>query len=249
MKKFKPIILISFALLVSSCLTAQVERIDSLSYEDNSTDFKKRDRLTFGLGNDIWLDAPSNVDIRNFNQSFFLSGMFDHRLGESPLTVGAGLGFQFNNLYSDGFLIENSVSKKTGFSEIPDSLNYSRNKISTSYIELPLEFRLRLGSEQQITIAAGFKVGYLISSHKKYKGDNYLTQSFSTQDQVKIKEYSIEDLTQLRYTVTGRIGFKSFSFFAHYNLSPLFQKGELVNNNNEPADMYLITAGISFSPF
>ncbi|MCF8331646.1 MAG: PorT family protein [Bacteroidales bacterium] len=251
MKSLKVILIALSILSLLGSLNAQDIEIASEEEDDKEQSMSKKGRFMIGMGNDIWMDAPGNVNIRNYNPSFVFSFMFDSQLGKSPLTFGAGLGLQSNNLYSDGFIFENQVQHKTAFNPIPDSLNYDKNKISTTYLELPVELRLRLGKEKEMTISAGFKVGYLINSHTKYKGENYLETPQTQNDKVKIKEHNISDLNKLRYTATGRIGYKSFSLFAHYNLTPLFEEDQLIDlsNNEKPSNMYLITAGIIFSPF
>lgn len=251
MKSLRSIFIILSILAMLGSLNAQDTEIAVEEQDETEESMKKKSRYMIGMGNDIWMDAPGNVDIRNYSPSFVFSLMFDSQLGKSPLTFGAGLGLQSNNLYSDAFIFENHVQQKTAFNPIPDSLSYDKNKISTTYLELPVELRLRLGKEKEMTVAAGFKVGYLINSHTKYKGENYLENPQTNNDKVKIKEHNINDLNKLRYTVTGRIGYKSFSVFAHYNLNPLFEEDQLVDlsNNAEPTNMYLITAGIIFSPF
>ncbi len=229
---------------------AQVKRIDTLVYESEK-EMKVTDHLMIGMGNDIWLDAPANVDIRGYNPSFVMSAMFDSRFGESRITFGAGLGLQSNNLYSNSFLVENNMNGKRAFAPIPDSIDYSKNKINVTYLELPVELRLRMGAEYDYTFAIGFKVGYLIGSHIKFKGEDYLGgNSISSDNKVKIKEHNISDLTKLRYTATARFAYKRISVFAHYNLVPLFEENELVNQQTgETTDMYLVTAGLMLSLF
>ncbi|MCF8219005.1 MAG: PorT family protein [Bacteroidales bacterium] len=243
------LILISFVFISGGLVTAQgVSMGTDTTKADDNEKMAKKERYMFGMGNDFWLDAPGNADIRNYNPSFVVSFMFDHPFGTSPLSFAAGLGLQSNNLYSDAFIQENDINQKSKFKAIPDSLDYSKNKISTTYLELPVELRLRMLEDNDLTIAAGFKVGYLINSHTKYKGDNYLNTGTSNSE-LKIKEHNIPNLVDLRYTATARIAYKNFSLFAHYNLTPLFEEDKLVDNSGDPNNMYLITTGLLFSPF
>lgn len=241
-------ILIFLLFISTGILTAQVDMGTDTTKSGDEEKMDKKEQYMIGMGNDIWMDAPSNVDIRNYNPSFVVSFMFDHPFGTSPLSFGAGIGLQSNNLYSDAFIEENDINQKSKFSAIPDSLNYHKNKISTTYLELPVELRLRFLEDKDLTVAAGFKVGYLINSHTKYKGDNYLNRG-SSNSEIKIKEHNLPNLVDLRYTATARIAYKNFSLFAHYNLTPLFEEDKLVDNSGDPNNMYLITTGILFSPF
>ncbi|MFO8054085.1 MAG: porin family protein [Bacteroidales bacterium] len=244
-------ILTGLTLLLSANLSSAQVRVDTLNYEDTTIVMDAAEHLIIGMGNDIWMDAPDNGDIRAYNPSFVFSALYDVPLGNSRLSFASGLGLQSNNLYNGAFIRESdSITGKMQFTDIADSLDHSKYKLSTTYLEIPVEFRLRLGEDHQFTIAAGFKAGYVINSHTKYKGKPMTSsRAFTNNDKVKIKEHNIPALNDLRYTVTGRIAYKKWSLFAHYNLTPLFEEGKLVNSSGKAKDMYLITAGFLFTAF
>lgn len=242
MKIKQSILFIALFLISTFSLQAQEDTIinnPDVSYQ----------HFQIGMGNDIWMDAPDNNDIRPYNPSFVFSLSQVFHKENSPLGLSLGLGLQSNNLYNESFLVENQDLNKSMFSPIPDTLSFSKNKINTNYLELPVEIQLYLGKERKLIIAVGFKAGYLINSHTKYKGDDYLTHNFTSDDVVKIKKHNQRDLNNFRYTVTGRLGHGIFSIFGHYNLVPMFEEGKLVDQNDKPYEMSLLTVGLILTPF
>lgn len=213
---------------------------------------KRSDMLMLAWGNDIWLDTPDDIDVRGYNPSFLFSGMYDIPLGYSRFSLAAGLGFQSNNLYNtDGYVSANDHSGKMTFKHFPDSVNLSKNKLNATYLEFPFELRLRMGEHQNSTLALGFKVGYLIHSKSKYKGDNFRWSEFPEKEEVKIKEYNIPGLNKLKYAATIRLTSNEtkYGIFAEYNLSSLFEKDKLMDSSGNEVNMSLITAGLIISVF
>ena len=225
---------------------------DSTNSQDSKEKVKQREMLMIAWGNDIWLETPNDLNIRGYNPSFFMSGMYDMPLGYSRFSIAAGLGLQSNSLYNtDGYISPYDHTDKVTFKNFPDSVNVSKYKLSTTYLELPVELRLRLGEHHNGTLAIGFKLGYLIQSKSKYKGDNYRWSEFPANEEVKIKEYNIPGLNKFKYAATIRLTSNEtrFGVFAEYNLNPLFEKGKLVDQAGNAYNMSLITAGLILSNF
>lgn len=240
--------ILAVLLFLPATLSSQVHKTDTIS-EDELQSFDNKVHFLIGLGNDFVQDIPEGTNVRNYNPSFVTSIMLDMPIGNSPLSFGAGLGLQTHNIHSNAKISE-KANGNTEFEPLHDSLNYSKNKLSLSYLELPVELRLRLGADNSYTLALGFKAGYLIESHIKYKGDNYLENNVTTKNkEVKIKEYSIPNVNKFRYTATARIGLKNITLFGHYNLKPVFEKNTLVSseNGNSSSNVTAITAGLLLS--
>lgn len=223
---------------------------DSIIPESNKEKVKQSDRFMIAWGNDIWLDTPEDVNVRAYSPSFSFSGMYDMPLGYSRFSIAVGLGIQSNNLYNvDAYISACDYSEKMTFTAFPDSINVSRYKLNATYLELPFELRWRLGENDNSILAVGFKTGYLIHSKSKYKGDNYRWGEFSTNEEIKIKEYIIPGLNNFIYAATLRITSEEagLGIFAEYNLKPLFEKGKLVDQNGNTFNMSLITTGLILS--
>lgn len=202
--------------------------------------------LLVGLGNDIWLNNPENVNIRIFSPSLNFAIMYDRPFAYTRFSLAIGLGMQSNNLYADSYLAKHKNAKKMTFYSFPDSINVSKYKINTSYFELPIELRLRLGKYHSGILAVGFKFGYLIHSHTKYKGDNYKWRGFQSKEKIKRKEYNIPNLRKFRSAVTMRItsNERNIGLWGQYNLNPLFKGNKLLDKNKNIFDLSLLTIGM-----
>ena len=64
-----------------------------------------------------------------------------------------------------------------------------------------------------------------------------------------LKDKQNFNLNRVRYGLLGRLGFGAFSMFCYYNLSPLFEKGNGIQTDNESNDFNTLTFGLSVSNF
>lgn len=201
-----------------------------------------RDRLVAEINWNWLLDAPEELNLRPQSRGFNIYGYYDIKLGGDKVGFAPGLGVATANYYHEAiFSIGDST---TGIVPIPDSLEFKKNKLSLTYLELPVElrFRTKLNAKgNRFKFAAGFKAGYLIGSHTKYRGDDYGVFN-DGQDEIKLKRHGIENLSKFRYGVTARIGYGVFNLHVYYGLSNLFEA------DKGPAGTPL-EVGISFNAF
>jgi hypothetical protein len=91
---------------------------------------------------------------------------------------------------------------------------------------------------RSFSVALGGRVGILTDAFTKVRfKDNGET--------VKIKDKSNHGINPFRYGIYTRIGVGGFSWFAFYNLSPMFEKGK----GPLGRDMNSLTVGISINGF
>jgi len=204
---------------------------------DEST--RKKFSIVFDLFTDIWAKVPDNVDVRTINQGVNVMGLYDYRINQSDFSFAFGAGLGSHNFYSDAFAEVDSVgnSNLIKISTLYPGTDYKRNKISFSYIDIPLEFRYRTKTEFRASL--GFKFGFLVNSHTKYIGDDYI---FNTNDQIQVKFKNVPNITKVRYGFSARFGWKFINITGFYSLSGLFQDGK-------GPDLYPISVGISLMPF
>jgi hypothetical protein len=206
---------------------------------------KKGKSQSFGaaadLYTDIWMDAPDDIELRLIHQGISLGGMFQSQLGESPFSIAVGAMISTHNLYSNASLDLDTAGNSL-FSALPEKdisgkdLDYDRNKLSLAYLDFPLEFRLKTDSE--IRVALGFKAGFNINSHTKYKGDNPL----DAESKMKVKYADLPNIENYRYGLVFRLGYKAVNLFGFYSLSPVFTEGK------GPA-VYPFSVGVSLRPY
>ncbi len=119
----------------------------------------------------------------------------------------------------------------------PETLPYKRYKLNTAYVEAPFEIRYFSNKENRnkgLKIAAGLKVGTLLSAHTKGK---YTLNNKPIIEKVSTKRY----LESWRYAATLRVGYGNFSVFGSYNLGGMYKV------NSGPEEIRAVSIGICLS--
>ena len=104
-----------------------------------------------------------------------------------------------------GFTIENNV-------------NYQKNKLFSSYLNLPVTLRFETNPKHpkhSFSLAVGGYAGILIGAHTKTKKD----------DGDINKLHDDYNLNKIHYGLTARIGYSWFNIYATYSMTPLFNSG------------------------
>lgn len=220
------------AIIVLLCL-------EGFSQEVNESTRKKFSTV-FDVYTDIWMNVPDSIDNRLINQGINFAGLYDYRIGKSNFSFAFGAGVSCQNFYSDGMVEVDSlgVTQLRPFSSLYPDESYKRTKITATYLDIPLEFRLR--TKKEIRASLGFKFGFLLESHTKFKGDDILDTGYS--DQVIYKVKDVANIENFRYGVTARFGWKFINLTGFYSLTNLFEK-------DKGPEMYPISIGISLMPF
>lgn len=100
-----------------------------------------------------------------------------------------------------------------------DSNDYRKSKLITWHAQIPLllNFQTKPGnSKRNFHFSIGGYAGLLIGSSTKRKGDEI----------GKIKQQDDYNLNNIRYGVTGRIGFGPLDLYMNYNLSSMFREDQ-----------------------
>lgn len=214
------ILLAASLLLCSSVLLAQDEEKEKtvivrlLDRHD--------DKLVFEITNDMWLDLPAGVELRGFSPGF--KGYFysDYTFGEnSNVSFAWGFGVSADNVHSNAVLVQEEFPNgDLGEQELvayADEYDYEKNKFVTTYLELPVELRFITKGRSPFKIAAGFRLGYLLSDHQKIIDTDG-----------KRKLYDFNDVTTWRYGVSGRIGVGKIQLTGFYSLVSLIEGSDKV---------------------
>ncbi len=195
----------------------------------------------------------------NFKLNFFGSTAFnlyyqyEFRIAKSHFSVVPGIGFSFERYkFQNGYVLTNypgtdSVKMVTrtlggiagGFTSL------KKSKLITNYFEVPVEIRYNLNPEdpaRSFKVSFGGRIGYMFDSYTKVK-------YYEDGENKKLKDKQNFNLSQLRYGLTGRIGFGSFSIFGYYNLNPLFEKNKGPVTNGVRTDFNTYTVGLSLASF
>lgn len=183
-----------------------------------------KDRFISEIHWNYWLNSANDIQPEWYSRGANFSIMYDLELGESPFSIAPGIGFGFDNVYHNGYFAEDSAGT-TQLRPYDDTIDYKRNKLSTVYLDVPLELRFRTKPNDKgnsFKIALGAKGGFLIANYTKYIGEG---EAFGAPaDDAKYKEYNVPNISTFRYGLTARIGYGPVNLSAFYSLSPLFDQ-------------------------
>lgn len=229
------IILISF----SGCLNAFSQEItisDSLQTPDTTK--MPNDQIIFNVLSNTWLNSPKNIKLMPVSLGVEAYAMTPIIGKKSSFSIAIGFGVGANNIHNNSLPYDSL--EVTYFSPIPGNYEYVKNKITTAYVDIPLEFRFRTKpnfKKRNFKIALGGKFGYLISNYIKYNGEDFRN---STSKYVKFKEFNVDNITKIRYGAFVRIGYGKINAIVNYSLSPLFEK-------DKGPDVVPVSFGLSFT--
>jgi hypothetical protein len=218
MKKIFTFALILFAF--ASQITAQ----DSLTEQSApaAKPQRNKDRLMFSTYNCFWQGLPTGVTQRTISQGYNLSLMFDMPTSEkSKISFGLGLGYTRNHLYSNAITKQDFTARTTVMNPIADGIKYNTNKLTFTYINIPLEVRFR--SAQNFRFAFGLRSSLLVDSYSKYFGHNPDTTFYGQNGQLKIINKDISNTEKYAFELTARIGWKFVTLNGSYMLNKAFK--------------------------
>jgi hypothetical protein len=195
------------------------------------------DHLVLQLSSDRWMGAPDSIS--NFRKptsrglNFYF--MLDRAFKSNPnFSVAFGLGFGTSHVFFKNMSVGITGTKSTlAFNNLSAAPQYSRYKLSTSYIEIPVELRFFSNPEKinkSFKAALGAKAGLLLNAHTK-----------STSGYTE-KQSSKSYFNNTRLAATARIGYGYFSLFGSYNFTSIFKE-------NVAENMRLLQVGLSLSGF
>ena len=194
----------------------------------------KQDRFVFDLNFDNWDTKPQGVELEGF-RSRGVNIMFtdEKQFGNGNVAFSWGIGFSSQNFHTNAFYIQDDNADTSGFTRIPDSVHYELNKLSLNYLDIPLELRFRTNANtkgSRLKLSLGFKVGILVNAHTKFD---------TGKD--KIKVHRLENIPDIHYGLTGRLGFGRIGVSYFYSLTHVFAE-------DEGMEIRPYSIGISFTP-
>lgn len=193
------------------------------AYSDGA---ERIDHVVFDLNTDRFQQMPPGIEQGYFNIGVDVYLFHDHPINKKgTLAWAIGLGFSGVNIHHNAemnYMVDQNQDIYTHWKPYPEGLDYKKNKINLNYVEVPFELRIRSMKESEedrmttnFRLYLGFKGGYLVNSHTKYKDD-----------ESKVKVFNIKNLLTYRYGPTIRIGFKKIAFHGFYSLTSIFEDGK-----------------------
>jgi hypothetical protein len=242
MKRILPLTIIFLALAATTF--AQKPSAESIS---------KRLSLGFGVFTDLWQKVPDSISPRAINQGVdvFIRYAFPmDKKGRMTFFIGAGIGA--HNFYNQALLGTGSYNiyetlpegvstNESYFYNVPPIFNdknidVKKSKLSITYIDIPFGLLYKAPSNAHFTL--GFKVGWKIDAHTKYKGSNLDGSGY----EVVEKESKLRNIDNIHYGPYAEIGYKWIGASVFYQISSVFDK-------DLGPQIYPISVGLVFKPF
>jgi len=200
-----------------------------------------RDRLIFEFAHTNWLDKPDSLKVKWYNRGINVYLMYDMPIFEDNISFAPGIGISNANIYHRSQLITGDTASY--FLPInEETTNVSRNKLATTYLEAPFEFRFRTNPNKvnkRFKLALGLRVGYMIDGHTVYKGDPIDGVGTS---EVFMKVKNLPNISRFRYGTSIRLGYGNINIFGYYSFAKLFQ-------TDKGPNMKPFSIGVSFNSF
>lgn len=164
---------------------------------------------------EYWEIDPAKSFSYSFNFAEKKVNIFKNYVG-----LTTGLGITFNNYsFKNNYIL--SSSPDSVFAIIDPSLQYSKNKLKSTYFRVPLLLEICTSSfDKGAFFSAGVVGGVRLGSKIKREGKDASNNSFKQ----KIKsDYNLNTFT---LDALIKFGFDDFGVFAQYSLTPMFQENK-----------------------
>ncbi len=225
----------------------------SFAQKPSAESIRKRLSLGFGLFTDIWVKVPDSIDPRAIHQGVDVAIRYNFPMdkkGHLNFFIGGGIGA--HNFYNNALL---GTGKYNIYEKLPagvdanesyfynapakfngQNIEVKKSKLSITYFDVPFGFQYR--SIKKVHTTLGFKVGWSMNAHTKYKGSDLEGSGY----EVKEKSLKLRNIDNFHYGPFFEIGYKWIGASVFYQLSSVFEKD--LGPQIRP-----ISVGLVFSPF
>ncbi len=224
----------------------------TFAQKPSAESIRKRMSLGFGVFNDFWMKVPDSINPRTVNQGIdvFIHYTFPmDKKGHLAFFIGGGIGA--HNFYNQALLgvgkyniYEKELTDNTNesyFYNAPakfkdKSIDVKKSKLSITYIDIPFGFQFKASSKIHATL--GFKVGWSIDAHTKYKGSDLAGSGYTVIE----KSLNLRNIDNFHYGPFAVIGYKWIGASVFYQMSSVFEK-------DLGPQIYPISVGLVFKPY
>lgn len=220
--------IVLLALIILSLGKVKAQQTDGKVSRKIDISSRPGDHLIFQLSSDHWTGMPDSISSHQsgFSKGFNAYFMLDKPFRSSPkFSVGLGIGVGSSNISFKKMNVDlKSTSVKLPFIAVDSTNHFKKYKLSTSYLEVPLELRFSsnpLNSNKSWKVAIGGKVGTIINAHTK--GKDLQNKNNSSISSYTEKESSKKYFNGTRFMGTARVGYGIFSLFGAYQLNSVLK--------------------------
>lgn len=195
-----------------------------------------QDHMLIDFGWETFTNKPNGVEYKWYNNGLNIQLFYDQLIGQTGLSAAIGVGFSTQSYYSNRQIRRDSTQPGLYSNWVtPDYVPYQSNKVSTSWVDIPVELRYRSKVDDwgyRWKFAVGIKTGFLFDTHDKIVSN----------DNIKYKTYYFPDVNNLRFGLTARAGYGKINFSAFFSFTEFFYPGR-------GPEMKQLGFGISLVPF
>ncbi|HUM51437.1 MAG TPA: porin family protein [Chitinophagales bacterium] len=172
--------------------------------------------------------VPKDFKLQGFNRGINIYFMYGFGLGKKKnFSIAPGIGFANENYYFKKYRLDWHKDSITRFVPFGDSIASKTSSLGLTYLDIPIEVRYisKQSSKTGMSwkLAVGFKIGFLIGSKWKYKGEDW---EANDGENIKMRDFKVGNLSKFRYGVTLRGGYGPVSLFGYYSLGNIFVKNK-----------------------
>ncbi len=189
---------------------------------------RSNDHFMFQIGYTTWQGKPDSINTSGLPRSVNIYFLFDYPFKTNPhLSTAIGAGIATDNIYFSKTYIglkDNTTTLR--FQNLSDTSHFKKYKLSTAYLEAPIELRYRSNPDddsKSFKAAIGAKVGLLLNAHTK--GKTFQDRNDNTLISYTLKENSKRYFNTNRISLMARVGYGHFTLFTSYQMTPLFKEG------------------------
>ncbi len=182
--------------------------------------------LCFDVTHNMWWQRPDSITSEFFSGGFIVSLHYDLFFVKRRLSLAPGVALAVSSVKTNAFpqeiLMAGSMNVFTQLQPFAgDSLQIQKNKIATSYLEMPVELRwfVERGDKPSLWFAIGLRVGRHLSDHWKWKFEDPQGRMR------KQKTYNLANVADWRSMVHVRLVYGRIGFLGAYALNEFFEKG------------------------
>lgn len=204
------------------------------------------DHFMVQLGVNSMQGAPDSIKdhLKGLQRSANVYIMLDKPFKGNPqFSIGIGAGIGTNNYYFKKMIVDIGAtgSPLLPFRDVDSAQNYKKFKISTAFLEVPLELRFTSNPEmpnKTFKAAIGIKAGTLLNAHTK--GKVLRDANDKVLNNYTVKETTKNYFNTTRLAGTARVGYGNFTLFGAYSFTGIFKDGVA-------ADMKTLQVGLTIS--
>lgn len=221
------IALLALTALVFTLPVMAQDAVNDNQKSDDKAEVTKpsRDFLMVELMYNGWLNAPDSIKTGGLGRGFNMYVCYDFPIGkkkETHFSFAAGLGISSSNVYlkDQEIVLDDLVDSTSQARFIPESKNYKKYKLTTTYLEAPFELRFfgnKYNRNKGFKAAIGLRAGTLLGAGTKGK---------EVDTKIVYKVNSKRYIENWRFSTSLRLGWGNFNIIGTYNLTNLYKEGQ-----------------------